>query len=427
MPDSFVIPEFVMLHLRRGGAYIEDRYRSHVADLLRDLSCFGKRPHRAAFFSDMDIVHRPTRKPLPRAASRFLRSDWVAPHNNKVEAYLRYTRDTLVHNYEPAPRVRNSTWLDRQARSWLHKHKNDFLVIDADKGLGDVITPKPWVIGELRRLLHQGFEEISHAEHARKSTLAQDALHSVIISGLQSDAITAKQARFLSTALSHRKIGRFRLRAKLHKSPVVGRPIANLGNHWLAPVSLFLCQALLPVQKTLPSVITGSHDFTQRTSDLVISPDEKIHTIDAENLYPSIDEHHMFEVISGLLDSHYHGSNFATFLKSLLRIVLQNQCVEHENRFFYAHGIATGLQPGVFLANCYLSVSDAIVSSAPGIKCFYRFVDDAFVCCRDVDQPLKLLNSFHPSLRWLLTASGGRDNAIPFLDLSVNIVANKLQ
>ena len=40
--------------------------------------------------------------------------------------------------------------------------------------------------------------------------------------------------------------------------------------------------------------------------------------------------------------------------------------------------------------------------------------------------PLKLLNSFDPSSRWLLTASGGRDNAIPFLDLSVNIVANKL-
>ena len=134
-------------------------------------------------------------------------------------------------------------------------------MIDADKGLGDVVTPKDWVRTELYRLLNQGFDEIPEHEHISRTRNAQDALHSIIKTGLHTDAITDKQARFLSTALVSKRSGRFRLRVKLHKTPIVGRPIANLSRHWLAPASLMLCQALAPIQKNLPFVLTGSHDF----------------------------------------------------------------------------------------------------------------------------------------------------------------------
>ena len=299
-------------------------------------------------------------------------------------------------------------------------------MIDADKGLGDVVTPKDWVRTELYRLLNQGFDEIPEHEHISRTRNAQDALHSIIKTGLHTDAITDKQARFLSTALVSKRSGRFRLRVKLHKTPIVGRPIANLSRHWLAPASLLLCQALAPIQKKLPFVLTGSHDFVQRTGDLTLSSDDALHTIDAENLYPSIDSKHLFSQVSKQIDEFYHGSSFAHFAIELLRIVLDSQCVEHDGRFFYGHGIATGLPPGVFLANIYLAPLDALTADEPKIKFYYRFVDDTIICSKDHTTPLMILNSYHSNITWLLTATGGHDTAVPFLDLSLKITGGQL-
>ena len=227
--------------------------------MLHDLNSFGERLHRNAFFATADSYR--LRRPLPKGATKFLHSNWKAPRNSRVSSYLQFTRELLVRDYEPAPLTRNSSWLDRQARAWIRRHAEDLLVIDADKGLGDVVTPKGWVRTELYRLLKQGFDEIPEHEHISRTRNAQDALYSIIKTGLQTDAITDKQARFLSTALVSKRSGRFRLRVKLHKTPIVGRPIANLSRHWLAPASLLLCQALAPIQKNLPFVLTGSHDF----------------------------------------------------------------------------------------------------------------------------------------------------------------------
>jgi hypothetical protein len=58
--------------------------------------------------------------------------------------------------------------------------------------------------------------------------------------------------------LGANKAGTFRIRIKLHKDPVVGRPILNLGKSWLAPAAAFLVETLKPAASSLSYVVQSS-------------------------------------------------------------------------------------------------------------------------------------------------------------------------
>ena len=154
--------------------------------------------------------------------------------------------------------MRNTSWLDNQAVQWLKKHKNQAVVIDADQSLGDVLMPASWISSELKRLLDEG----------TRSRIPPSVLPCMLCLGQRCATCTRRlhhqitqsfipQTRYFQ---AHRE-GSFRLRVKLHKNPIVGRPIANTSWCWVVPACLFLCNMLQPIQDELRHTVHSSKDF----------------------------------------------------------------------------------------------------------------------------------------------------------------------
>jgi hypothetical protein len=420
MPASYHIPDYVMLYLNKGGKYITDRCTVDVSDIIRSIDVLERRLHIKRFFLDRG-------EPLQRKRTHcFAPSSWKPPADNCVRLFCKSLREEILDKYRVRKRKANYTWLDRQAEHWIKLHRTDFVIVDADKGLGDCITPRPWVENELRRLLRQGFEHVTPDLFQQAMLDAKQYLHDITENWTNFGVLKDRETAFLRSRMHTCTVGSFRLRIKLHKEPNVGRPIANMSHSWLTPACLFLCEALLPVQTALTYVVSSSQEFLNKMPTTV-PPTFEIATIDIRNLYPSIDLEHMFAVLADAVLSHYrHRSSYAYFVNHLIYIVLHHQYVEHRGEFFKACGIATGVQPGVFFANIYLNKLDLFILATHGsdLAFYARLVDDSVVCSSSVDSILDTMSTFHHTIVWDITSRGGRahlnEHAVPFLDVSLS-------
>ena len=70
-----------------------------------------------------------------------------------------------------------------------------------------------------------------------------------------------------------------------------------------------------------------------------------------------------------------------------MQVVLRNQFIVPRGEAYQAFGIATGIPPGVFVANIYVSHVDTLVmeNHASQIAFYARLVDDSVVCVSDID------------------------------------------
>ncbi|CAE7187942.1 NOD2 [Symbiodinium sp. CCMP2456] len=334
-------------------------------------------------------------------------------------------RQDIIRHFVDKPIRRNLNWIDGKAIQWLKLHRNDIVIVDCDKGLGDAIMPRTWINQELQRLLDSGFKKLTPNQCQQQSFLARSCIESIVNQAQARNVICTKQAEFIKVGLFSAKEGTFRLRVKLHKNPVVGRPIANLSNSWLTPASIFLCKMLAPIQEKLTYTVHSSYEFLE-SMPRVVPPGYEIATIDIKNLYPSIDTEHMLLTLSEDILVHYGHTDLANFVIGLLRIVLRNQLIQHRGECFQAFGIATGLPPGVFLANIYVNHVDQLVMQTHSSKiAFYaRLVDDSVVCTSDVDEIQRVQNSWRHDLVWEISSRGGRsdigEDAVAFLDIQLS-------
>ena len=62
----------------------------------------------------------------------------MPPEDPDVAIYCGMLRSEL-HGYVPSAKKKNFDFVDRAARKWLARHKEDVAVVDADKNLGDVL------------------------------------------------------------------------------------------------------------------------------------------------------------------------------------------------------------------------------------------------------------------------------------------------
>ena len=426
MPPEFVLPDFVLLYLNQGSKYILDRHQCSIAEVMRSLDKMEVKMHTAKFFESKPSLAQ------QQVTKQHIRSEWKPPPDDQVARLNRLLRQSVLDEFVARPIKRNYTWLDCKARQWLKLHRNDLVIVDADKGLGDCIMPRDWVDTELHRLLSSGFAKLAPDVYKARSFAARCLLECVTREAAYTGVVSDKKVQFILHRIFKTGEGSFRLRVKLHKQPMTGRPIANLSYSWLAPACLFLCEVLAPIQNNLLHVVSSSFEFLQKMSKQVPSHFE-IATIDIKNLYPSINTDHLLEVLSNDVLRFYKGSRKAGFIVSLLQVVLQNQFIVHRGEAYQAFGIATGIPPGVFLANIYVSHVDTLVmeNHASQIAFFARLVDDSVVCASDIDSIQRTQNSWRPELVWEVASRGGRlheaEQPVAFLDVQLSHCSGMMQ
>jgi hypothetical protein len=213
---------------------------------------------------------------------------------------------------------------------------------------------------------------------------------------------------------------------KTHKP---NNPIRLITSGKEAP-NLPLCKLIAP---TLKLMSIGQHtalNSNSVVSDLenkVAPPDYEWTSFDVESMFPSLDQNHILECISAILqdDSSFLdqlGWPIPTFLDAV-KIVFATSYVLHNKQFFFQiQGVPMGSPLSTYLCDIVLNSIDKklMASHSSDIAFYKRFIDDSLMLSHKSVRHtiLKFFNNQHPSLRYTMEA---QPTAIAFLDIKAII------
>ena len=409
------IPQYVLLHVSKGGKFIPT----------------GRRATSQALSSHLPTFHRQLllRKVFPadttqRVSRCRVSSSWQPAGDFHIDAFIRLLRDDLAE-FEASDVHSNLGWMDRKAQIWLKQHRDTVCVIDCDKGLGEAIVLRSWVNEQVALQLSHGYVQLNPAELLVKMNGCKQRADVLVQFFRSSGVLSLPQARFLLSKLNSSSAGCFRILAKVHKHPVASRPVCNVRCMWFGPFNLFLVEQLNPVVNALHTVVTSTDSLLHELGGFSCKPGYRFVTLDVVNLYPSIDRQHLFQTIVPCLRRHIPDYQKCTFIIQALELVMDACIVSFNGEVYESQdGVATGLGVAGQVANIYLSSLDNFLMQSGDIYLQFlrRYIDDLLLLWSGSALDLcAIANSWHPSLKFDLSGDGN----VHFLDVALHIEQNR--
>jgi hypothetical protein len=213
----------------------------------------------------------------------------------------------------------------------------------------------------------------------------------------------------------------FHCLAKIHKTPLSGRPIVGAVDWVTTRFSILLD---IKLQKFLPcftSILKDSNDLISRWYHKPFNPKtEWLVSLDVTSLYTNIIVNDAIEIISKL-DPH---------LGTLAELVMKCNYFEyHQHLFHQKEGIAMGTNCAVSIANLYMAtLIDLKLIDLPKIRAYSRFIDDiCFIYEGSKEELLDMIevtNTYHPKLNFTHVIS---KTELDVLDLTFYPKDNRLE
>ncbi|OLP89282.1 hypothetical protein AK812_SmicGene29280 [Symbiodinium microadriaticum] len=327
--------------------------------------------------------------------------------------------------FEPKPCNSNQTWIDMKAQIWLRRHAEFICIVDCDKGLGDAIVLRSWIVEQIKLQLSKGYVQITEADFLYRMGELKHCADALVQYFATSGALSKAEVLFLRSSFDRASAGTFRILVKVHKDPIGSRPICNMRQCWFQPLSAFLVEKLAPLVSPLASVIVSTDQLLQQLDSVECLPNMVFVTLDVVNLYPSISRPHMMSLVANFLRPRIKPQSLCEFIIRALELVLDACVVSFGGGFYQSYdGIPTGLSVASILANIYLWHFDNFVVQQSGeqMQMIRRFIDDLLLLWSgDVNKLVSLANSWHESLRFEL--SGVSD--VHFLDIALSIMPDR--
>jgi hypothetical protein len=212
------------------------------------------------------------------------------------------------------PVAKNLT--DDESKALLTLRSNPTIrILPADKNLGTVICDTKWYLSECYRQLNDS-KTYTRSKQTLQS-LQQDV--STYVSFL--DLSRAEQQRMLS-GLDLTTFPKFYILPKVHKTPILGRPIVGAHSAPTTGISKWVDSQLKRLLPVIPTYVKGSLEVAQRIQDFVIQPrkpckDPAINALpnglclfaaDVSSLYPSIPQRKGVAAVREFLRTEAQGS-----------------------------------------------------------------------------------------------------------------------
>ena len=235
----------------------------------------------------------------------------------------------------------NLSRMERNAILQLQNNKS-IIIKPSDKNLGLVIMDLAWYEEEcFNQLLGdtKTYLELSKTE-VDKFCLKAKILIKHIVEKFRQD-LSNKEVEFLFSKLDNFEIPNFYIIPKLHKDPIVGKPIVA-GYNWItAPISKFVAHFLQVTYKHFDTILKDSLSLIQTLETTVFPGNIALYTIDIKSLYTNIPVDHAIKVIKSFLKL-YPIEN-GDFIMECLEFVLKNNIMKFKDQFFHQiFGIAMG-------------------------------------------------------------------------------------
>ncbi|KAL3791711.1 hypothetical protein ACHAWO_009969 [Cyclotella atomus] len=383
--------------------------------------------------------------------------EWDPPTaSEEIERSLDYFAEHVrikQHKFSKAQVDRNTTALQIYALRSLKNH-NQFVIIEADKNMGVTIWERDVYIKQVL------------SEHLSNAAVYENITHQIqekiydVNAALQ--RFIDNNERYLgkpvltffhrSQIIHKSKIAVFRATAKVHKNPVMLRPVVAKCGTAIESVSKWLDCELQKLKSEIPWCIKDSESFRSEVIKLDPPPNARLVTFDAKSMYSNIDLDHAMPVMKHWFES-YSGPDLApvdTLLQALSLVMRWNIFKFGDSYFQQLIGTAMGTSAAVFFANLYFAYHEkhrilpeyrnpaqAIDNTAPTgltttgdvIRIFWyaRFIDDVFLiwlgeCDARWNSLVSLFNNFG-ILKWDCEKP---KKSVNFLDLNLTIEGRRV-
>ena len=223
-------------------------------------------------------------------ARLYVPTGWNPPRENPdLEDKLFSLRKELRKNIVVSkPHWRNN--LTRQKREEVHELKSNpsIRILPTDKNLGPALLCTDWVQAETFRHLH---DELSYRQVTQQDWYANRL--NVIYSrekfmSIYDRFISSDVARFLRSFDHFVCPAKFYVIPKIHKDPMLGRPIAASHSYVTRPISIFVDELTKPKIR-MSTVLRDSGELIQLLENTVLPKTNCfLVTADVTSLYPNM-------------------------------------------------------------------------------------------------------------------------------------------
>jgi hypothetical protein len=294
----------------------------------------------------------------------------------------------------------------------------------ADKNGGVVAVSRAWYANEAMRQLNDS-SAYQHVDASRaKSHIAE------LMGKLKalSQKLSANDRDFIFKSANSEQMPYFYLLLKMHKQPIVGRPIVSWFGYKLAPASAWLDSLLQPLLRLESSVIASSGQFS---AALEAAPNHYrecwLVTADIASLYTRMPIKEVLAALSWFLHRHRELGNFQheriQLVLDIAKLVLDATFFSFEGQMFkQIAGVAMGTPIGPSIANVTLlwKLDVPFLRLFSSDVSFYaRFIDDLFAQARDRHTAIRIRSWLSALAPWLDFSVTLHNAAVPFLDMTV--------
>jgi len=210
--------------------------------------------------------------------------------------------------------------------------------------------------------------------------------------------LTEQEKRFIS--LRNIRLPQFHILAKIHKTPLKGRPIVGATSWITTNAAKYLDNKLQAYLSSFPSILYNTQDFINRWSTIQFdNTTEWLVSLDVESLYTNISLDSVYELLDQL--------NFP--LSNLFRLLSNFNYFSYNDKLYHQiDGIAMGSNCAVSIANIYMGTYiDLPISRRHQVVFKYcRFIDDVALVFKGTEDELDALyqqaNQLHPGLTFTI-------------------------
>jgi hypothetical protein len=298
----------------------------------------------------------------------------------------------------------------------------DIVLAKADKNLGIVLMNTNDYKDECyRHLLDTNtYVELSSDNAIHQTLFFFDLQNSLMLSY---PTIFEKHRNYLTINQNNWNFANFYLLMKIHKKPILGRPIIASCTWATTALSKWIDFTLRPIISKIPTILRDTISLIKQLEINTFPSNIYLVSLDVKNMYPSI------PIMDGInrvcnIASRFLDTTTLKALKNALELVLNNNICNFENRYFHQKcGTAMGTPSAPNYANLFMAdLEETFIQTWTnlGLLLYQRFLDDIFgiFACSfdDVNKFIENFNNLHPSIKVSGIISSSN---IDFLDLHI--------
>ncbi|CAF3946895.1 unnamed protein product [Rotaria sp. Silwood1] len=297
----------------------------------------------------------------------------------------------------------------------------DIIIIQADKGGKIVIMDKSDYITKVEEKLND--KNVYELIKNDPTTTIKEEISEKVTKLANNNKITLNTKYYLT---SNDDLSKIRGQPKLHKTNAPMRIVTCSRNTITSPISQFVYKFIKELRATLNGVISNTFNFVQGISNLDIDQNERLASLDIQDLYTNIPVTKAIDItIERLVESKILDKLLLTKtdIKDLLQLSLKNNYFQVNGKYYkQKKGLPMGNTLSPILADIYMDyyLNEHLQHINISNK-IWRYVDDILIITKmnkeELEDYVNNLNKIRGSIRF--TSKYEENNQINFLDTTL--------